>query len=99
MCFISSPGRWISRPSPATRSASVPSSTWCCNAETCDGVPLHHYDLALADPPYSERCPALRPVSGEPEQGGGDTRCRPALGRRHAWLDQVRPIHTYMPKG
>jgi hypothetical protein len=28
--------------------------TYCCNAETCDGVPLNDYDFVLADPPYSE---------------------------------------------
>jgi hypothetical protein len=27
--------------------------TYCCNAETCEGVPLHKYDFVLADPPYS----------------------------------------------
>jgi hypothetical protein len=29
-------------------------TTYCCNAETCDGVPLNDYDFVLADPPYSE---------------------------------------------
>jgi hypothetical protein len=28
--------------------------TYCVNAETCEGVPLHLYDFVLADPPYSE---------------------------------------------
>jgi hypothetical protein len=28
--------------------------TWCVNAETCDGVPLADYDLAVCDPPYTE---------------------------------------------
>ena len=29
--------------------------TYCCNAETCDGVPLSNYHFVLADPPYSDR--------------------------------------------
>jgi hypothetical protein len=28
--------------------------TYCCNAETCDGVPLHLYDTVFIDPPYTE---------------------------------------------
>jgi hypothetical protein len=28
--------------------------TYCCNAETCEGVPLSKYDLILIDTPYSE---------------------------------------------
>jgi hypothetical protein len=28
--------------------------TYCVNAETCAGVPLDQYDLAICDPPYSE---------------------------------------------
>jgi hypothetical protein len=28
--------------------------TYCVNAETLEGVPLHQYDFVLADPPYSE---------------------------------------------
>jgi hypothetical protein len=27
--------------------------TYCVNAETCEGVPLERYDLAVADPPYA----------------------------------------------
>lgn len=30
------------------------SPTYCCDAETCDGVPLADYDFVLADPPYSQ---------------------------------------------
>jgi len=29
--------------------------TYCCDAETCEGVPLDTFDLVLADPPYSEQ--------------------------------------------
>ena len=54
--------------------------TYCVNAETCEGVPLHQYDFVLADPPYSASdAELLRHNHGEPEQGGGNACCRPAV--------------------
>jgi hypothetical protein len=29
--------------------------TYCCDAETCEGVPLDKYHFVLADPPYSDK--------------------------------------------
>src|SRR5215472_4503363 len=33
-------------------------------------------------------------MRGEPEQGGGDTRCRLPAGAYLAWLDQVYPMFS-----
>jgi hypothetical protein len=68
--------------------------TYCCNAETCDGVPLHQYDFVLADPPYStsdaERyghCMVNRNKVMQTLSGG-----LPA-GAFIVWLDQVLPMY------
>jgi hypothetical protein len=69
--------------------------TYCCNAETCEGVPLADYDFVLGDPPYSEsdaehygapmvsRNKVIRALSAG---------LRP--GARIAWLDQVYPMYS-----
>ena len=68
--------------------------TYCCNAETCDGVPLHQYDFVLADPPYSTsdaerygQCMVNRNKVGKTLSGG-----LPA-GAFVVWLDQVLPMY------
>jgi hypothetical protein len=45
--------------------------TYCANAETCEGVPLHLYDFVLADPPYSASDAARYRVCGDGEQEQG----------------------------
>jgi hypothetical protein len=69
--------------------------TYCCNAETCDGVPLHLHDLVLADPPYSQsdaehygqamvnRNKVMRTLSEGLKPGA-----------YIVWLDQVYPMFT-----
>jgi hypothetical protein len=67
--------------------------TYCVNAETCDGVPLHEYDFVLADPPYS---------AGDAEHYGTPMVSRNQVmktlaaglrpGAYVAWLDQVYPM-------
>jgi hypothetical protein len=69
--------------------------TYCCNAETCVGVPLADYDFVLADPPYSEsdaehygmamvnRNHVVRTLSDG---------LRP--GAYVVWLDQVYPMYA-----
>src|SRR5262245_51357063 len=68
--------------------------TYCVNAETCEGVPLHLYDFVLADPPYSKdhaknygtSLPSARKVMTALAAG-----MRP--GSRVAWLDQRKPMY------
>ena len=68
--------------------------TYCTNAEICEGVPLHLYDLVLTDPPYSEKhaarygtkVPSSRKVMATLAAG-----MRP--GTRVAWLDQRKPMY------
>ena len=68
--------------------------TYCRNAETCEGMPLHLYDFILADPPYTRedaakygtRMPCSRKVMATLAAG-----VRPAT--RIAWLDQRKPIY------
>jgi hypothetical protein len=69
--------------------------TYCCDAETCEGVPLADYDFVLGDPPYSEsdaehygapmvsRNKVIRALSAG---------LRP--GARIAWFDQVSPMYS-----
>jgi len=69
--------------------------TWCCNAEACDGVPLHDYDFVLADPPYS---------ASDAERYGTSMVNRNKVvatlaaglppGAYVAWLDQVYPMYS-----
>jgi hypothetical protein len=69
--------------------------TYCVNAETCAGVPLHLYDFVLADPPYSE---------SDAERYGTAMVSRNkvvaalaaglSLGAYVCWLDQVYPMFS-----
>jgi hypothetical protein len=68
--------------------------TYCCNAETCNGVPLHQYDFVLADPPYSTsdaerygQCMVNRNKVVQTLSGGLLT------GAFIVWLDQVLPMY------
>jgi hypothetical protein len=68
--------------------------TYCCNAENCDGVPLHLYDFVLADPPYSEsdaerygRCMVNRNRVMQSLSAGLPS------GAFIVWLDQVLPMY------
>jgi hypothetical protein len=58
--------------------------TWCCNAETCDGVPLHQYDFALADPPGRGVHRLAGSGLADVSQDGAEDRS----GDRHRRLDQ-----------
>jgi hypothetical protein len=68
--------------------------TYCCNAETCEGVDLSVYDLVVGDPPYSDsdanrygQCLVNR------------NKVMATLGERLSpgafvvWLDQVLPMY------
>ena len=69
--------------------------TYAVNAETCEGVPLHCYDLVLADPPYS---------GSDAEHYGTAMVNRNKVmatlatglpsGAFVVWLDQVRPMYS-----
>jgi hypothetical protein len=67
--------------------------TYCTNAETCEGVPLHKYRFVLADPPYSHedaarydtRLPVARKVMATLAAD-----LRP--GAWVVWLDQREPM-------
>jgi hypothetical protein len=68
---------------------------YCCNAETCDGVPLHSFDFVLADPPYSE--------SDAQRYGRSMVNRNKVVETLTAglppdafivWLDQVRPMYS-----
>jgi hypothetical protein len=68
--------------------------TYCCNAETCDGVPLYQYDFVLADPPYSTndaerygQCMVNRNKVVQTLSGGLPE------GAFIVWLDQVLPMY------
>ncbi|HME21388.1 MAG TPA: hypothetical protein VKI44_08570 [Acetobacteraceae bacterium] len=65
--------------------------TYCVNAETCAGVPLDRYDLAVCDPPYSEN-DAVQYGTSLPVAG----RVMRALeglpaGAHVVWLDERTP--------
>jgi hypothetical protein len=73
------------------------SPTYCVNAETCEGVPLHLYDFVLADPPYSQsdaerygQCLVSRNKVVATLADG-----LPA-GAYIVWLDQVYPMFSKM---
>lgn len=67
--------------------------TYVCDAQTMEKVPLEHYDLVLADPPYStedaehygptmvKRNVVMRALARVPS------------GARVVWLDQVLPMY------
>jgi hypothetical protein len=69
--------------------------TYCVNAETYEGVPLHLYDYVLCDPPYS---------ASDAERYGTAMVNRNKVvrtlleglrpGAYVAWLDQVNPMFT-----
>jgi hypothetical protein len=67
------------------------SPTWCTNAETCDGVPLEAYDLAVCDPPYTpadaEKYNTPMPVAGRVMRALE----RLPVGARVVWLDERTP--------
>lgn len=70
-------------------------STYCVNAETCEGVPLADYDFVLADPPYSQRdaerygqCLVARNKVVATLAAGLPS------GAYVAWLDQVCPMFS-----
>jgi hypothetical protein len=67
--------------------------TYCVNAETCDGVPLHQYDFVLADPPYSES-DAQRYGQSLVNRNKVVATLAAGLpsGAYVAWLDQVYPM-------
>jgi len=69
--------------------------TWCVNAETCEGVPLHDYDFVLADPPYSA---SDAEHYGTPMVNRNKVVATLAAGLPSgayvAWLDQVYPMFT-----
>ena len=81
----------------ATRSISVPTltPTYCCDAETCEGVPLADYDFVLADPPYSasdaERYGTIMVNRNKVVRTLSEGL---AAGAYVAWLDQVYPMFT-----
>jgi hypothetical protein len=67
--------------------------TYLCNAETCEGVPLHQYDFVLADPPYSQSdaerygtCMVNRNRVMDTLASGLPS------GAYICWLDQVLPV-------
>jgi hypothetical protein len=70
--------------------------TYCCNTETMPDVPLHRYDLAVADPPYS--------VSDAEHYGVAmvnRNKVMRELAERLSpgfvvWLDQVYPMYNGM---
>jgi len=68
---------------------------YCCNAETCEGVPLARFDLVLADPPYSES-DALR--YGACMVNRNKVLATLAAGLPSdaliVWLDQVSPMYS-----
>jgi hypothetical protein len=68
--------------------------TYCCDAETCEGVDLSQYDFVLADPPYSDKDTEIygtKPLSrskvlktlayGLP------------VGAYICWVDEVTPVY------
>jgi hypothetical protein len=67
---------------------------YCCDAETCDGVPLHTFDFVLADPPYSESdaerygCCMVNRNKVVATLG-----VRLPIGAYVVWLDQVLPMY------
>jgi hypothetical protein len=69
--------------------------TYCCNAETCEGVPLEIYNFVLTDPYYSDedanrvgQCMINRNKVIETLSAGLP------IGARIGWLDQVRPMYS-----
>jgi hypothetical protein len=69
--------------------------TYCCDAETCDGVPLYVYDFVLADSPYSASdaehygtCMVNRNKVVKTLANGLPS------GALIAWLDQVYPMYS-----
>jgi len=69
--------------------------TYCCNAETCEGVPLDQYDFVLADPPYSAS-DAERYGTAMVNRNRVVATLAAGLpaGAYVAWLDQVYPMFT-----
>jgi hypothetical protein len=69
--------------------------TWCCDAEFCNGVPLHRYDFVLADPPPYSKSDALR--YGSPMVNRNKVVATLAaglpVGAFVVWLDQVYPMY------
>jgi hypothetical protein len=68
--------------------------TWCCSAETCDGVPLHQYDIVLANPPQQrERRRALRTCMVNRNKVVQTLAAGLPAGALIVWLDQVLPMY------
>jgi hypothetical protein len=68
---------------------------YCCDAETCTGVPLHSFDFVLADPPYSES-DALRYGRSMVNRNKVVETLTAGLppDALIVWLDQVRPMYS-----
>jgi hypothetical protein len=68
--------------------------TYVANAETLEGVPVGHYDLVLADPPYSVEDSEHYglPMVSRNKVIDALSRILPA-GAHVAWLDQVLPMY------
>jgi hypothetical protein len=68
--------------------------TYCCDAETCEGVDLSIYDFVLADPPYSES-DAQRYGRSLVNRNKvmATLGNRLPLGAYVVWLDQVLPMY------
>jgi hypothetical protein len=68
--------------------------TYCCNAETCNGVPLYLYDTVFVDGPYSEADAAIYGYPMLSRKRVLETLIKGLpVGALIVWLDEIPPAY------